>query len=275
MRAKLNAGHVITPDALLLSRRHIVKACRRQLKRDSHPRLHMTAMIVLTAGVAWIASSVLLALGMEAMWLRYPVALGIAYSAFLFFLWVWLRRNDLDVPDVVVDGIGHAGQPCGRGSGTFVGGGGQTGGGGASGSFGDTFGSVADCASGGGTGDWGAGDALGAGDVLGAADELAIPLIVLVAVVALALGVAFVSIYVIYTAPSLLAELTVDAALSYALVRRLKHGQRRMWLGTAIARTWWPALCTAALVAAVGALLAIWAPETTSFVAALRHLHGG
>jgi len=93
MRAKLNAGHVIIPDAPLLSRRHIVKACRRQLKRDSHPRLHMTALIVLTAGVGWSASSVLLALGMEAMWLRYPVALGIAYSAFLFFLWVWLRRT--------------------------------------------------------------------------------------------------------------------------------------------------------------------------------------
>ena len=268
MRAKLNAGHVITPDALLLSRRHIVKACRRQLKRDSHPRLHMTAMIVLTAGVAWIASSVLLALGMEAMWLRYPVSLGIAYGAFLFFLWLWLRRNDLDVPDVSIDGIGHAGEPCGC-SGTFEGGGGQSGGGGASGSFSDTSGSVADGASGGGAGDW------GAVDVLGAADDLAIPLFVLAAVVALALGVAFVSIYVIYTAPSLLAELTVDAALSYALVRRLKHGQRRMWLGTAIARTWWPALGTAALVAAVGALLAIWAPETTSFVAALRHLHGG
>src|SRR5215211_2961665 len=104
--------------------------------------------------------------------------------------------------------------------GQFEGGGGQFGGGGASGSYSDPSGSVADCASGGGADDF------GAGDVLGAADELAIPLIVLAAVVALALGVAFASIYVIYTAPSLLAELTVDAALSYALVRRVKHGQR-------------------------------------------------
>jgi len=266
MRAKLNAGHVITPDAPLLSRRHIVEACHRQLERDSYPRLHMTALIVLTAGVGWLASTVLFAFGMESMWLRYPVSLGIAYSAFLFFLWLWLRRHDLDVPDVSIDGIGHAGQSCSRC--TFQGGGGQFGGGGASGSFSDTSGSVADCASG-GTGDW------GAGDVLGAADELAIPLIVLAAVVALALGVAFASIYLIYTAPSLLAELTVDAALSYALVRRLKHGQRRMWLGTAIARTWGPALCTAAFVAAVGAVLAIWAPGTTSLAAALRHLLGG
>ena len=100
------------------------------------------------------------------------------------------------------------------------------------------------------------------------------PRVALAAAVALALGLALASVYVVYTAPWLLAELTVDAALSYTLTRRLKHGQRRPWLGTAVARTWWPALCTAAFAAAVGAGLAIWAPGTTSLAAALRHLLG-
>lgn len=269
MRAKLIAGHVVAPNAPLLSRRDVVEACHRQLERNSYPRLHMTILVMVTAGVGWLSSTVLLASGMESMWLRYPVAVAIGYGAFLFFLWLWLRRKDLDVPDVSVDFAGHADQPCGRCPGTFEGGGGEFGGGGASGSFGDTSNAVGGRASGEGSSDW------GAGDVLGAADELAIPLIVLVALVALVLGVAFASVYMVYTAPSLLAELTVDAAISYTLVRRLKRGQRRWWLGTAIARTWLPALCTAAFLAVVGTVVAIWAPETTSLAAAVRHLLGG
>ena len=38
----------------------------------------MSVLIVLKAGVGWLASSILLAAGMDAMWLRYPVALVIA-----------------------------------------------------------------------------------------------------------------------------------------------------------------------------------------------------
>lgn len=177
------------------------------------------------------------------------------------------RADGFHIRDVCGDGFGHSGHSCDRVANRFEGGGGHFGGGGASGSF-DTPGAAANMSDA-GAADW------GAGDVLGAADELAIPLVALVAAAALALGVAFASIYVVYTAPSLFAEITVDAALSYALVRRLTHGQRRLWLGTAIARTWCPALCTAAFVAVVGASLAMWAPGTTSLAGALRQLFGG
>ena len=268
MRDKLTAAHLATRDAPLLSRRHVVEACHRQIERHGYPRLVMTLLMVLTAGAGWLASSVLLASGMETMWVRYPVALAIAYGAFLFLLWLWLRRGHLDVPDVHVDGGGRSGEAGRLSSSNLEGHGGQFGGGGASGSFDDGPAGGTDVP--GAT----AGD-LAAGDVLGAVDEVAVPLVAIVAAVALALGVAFASIYVVYTAPSLLAEITVDAALSYTLVRRLKHGQRRLWLGTAIARTWGPALCTAAFVAAVGAALSVWAPGTTSLGAALRHLLGG
>lgn len=269
MRAKLNGGHAGISDISLLSRQQVVAACHRQLERDSFPRLHMAALMLLTTGVGWLASSVLLARGWEEMWVRYPVALGIAYCAFLLFLWLWLHRRDLDAPDVLGDAV-PSGHSCGGGSSSgFHGGGGQSGGGGASGSW--------DSPSVGGT-DGGVGSALadsGVGEAIGAADELAVPLVVLVAAVALVLGLAFASVYVVYTAPALLAEITVDAALSYTLVRRLKHGQQRAWLGTAIARTWWAAAATALFVGAIGAILAIWAPDTTSLAAAIRYLLAG
>jgi hypothetical protein len=56
------------------------------------------------------------------------------------------------------------------------------------------------------------------------------------------------------------------------LVRRPQHGQRRMCSALLSPRTWGRHCARAAFVAAVGAVLAIWAPGTTSLAAALRHI---
>jgi len=74
---------------------------QRRLERVSYPRLQMTLIVALTAGSGLLASFLLLDAGVDAMALRYPLAVAIAYAAFLLLLWAWLRQQSIDanVPD--------------------------------------------------------------------------------------------------------------------------------------------------------------------------------
>ncbi len=241
---------------LRLTRSHAVLRVRRQLEETSYPRLQMALIVALTGGAGLLASFVMLNTGLDSMALRYPLALGLAYLCFLVMLWLWLRtsaRDYVDIPDL--SGIGALPLPTPGGGlpGFAGGGGGDFAGGGASGSF----------------------DAPGAAQLAGAesgeslfaplgkasssafdADELAIPLIV----VALVLGLALASFYVVYLAPGLFAELLFDGALSLTLYRHLRHQERSHWLGTAVRKTALPFAITAVSLAAVGAGLAWYAP---------------
>jgi hypothetical protein len=190
------------------------------------------------------------------------LALLVAYVFFLFLLWLWLRTNAedyLDAPDIsgVIPDIGSvSARPeiaCGHG-GTFDGGG-------ASGDYassavsadeamtnpfdsvGDSIGSVAD------------------------ADELAIPL----AVIALAIGMALASLYVVYIAPLLFAELMVDGALSYALFRHLRGQDPQHWLASTFRRTAIPFLVTGVFLSAIGAAMAAYAPGAVSVGQVMLH----
>jgi hypothetical protein len=215
----------------------------------------MTFIVALTGGFGLLASFVLLRAGLESMALRYPLALGLAYGFFLFLLWLWLRtRADdyADVPDLAVD-------LPGRGTADALpafksGGGGDFGGGGASASF-DAPGGAADAGL--------EAPLRSAGEAVGSvvdADELAIPLLA----VALALGLALASLYVVYIAPLLFAELLVDGALSYALYRRLYGQDPQHWLAHAWRRTRWPFAATAVFLCVSGLALAAYAPGAAS-----------
>lgn len=96
------------------------------------------------------------------------------------------------------------------------------------------------------------------GDIgdIGDADELAIPLLV----IALVIGLACASFYVVYMAPALFAELLVDSAFSYALYNRLRGEQGDHWLTAALRRTALPFALTAVFLCAVGYGLAVVAP---------------
>lgn len=239
-----------------LTRSLAVLNYKRQLERDSFPRLQMGFIVTLTGGVGLLVSFLLLQSGMDSMALRYPIALAVAYLAFLLFLWIWLRtkaEDFVDIPDLSnampnLSGSGH--------SAPFQsGGGGDFGGGGASGSFdgpsSQSFAGVDDS-----TGD-SIGDALGS---VGDADELAIPIIAIV----FALGMAVASLYVVYLAPTLFAELLVDGVLSYTLYRHLHKVETHFWLSTAFERTVLPFLMTAIFLAIVGAAMAHYAPGAKS-----------
>ncbi len=96
--------------------------------------------------------------------------------------------------------------------------------------------------------------------------ELAIPILVAV----LAVGLALASLYVVYLAPALFAELLFDGVLSYGLYRHLRKADGRHWLETAFRRTVVPSLLTAIFLAIVGAGVTAYAPGAHTIGAALH-----
>ncbi|HEX8118326.1 MAG TPA: hypothetical protein VF521_13705, partial [Pyrinomonadaceae bacterium] len=85
---------------------------------------------------------------------------------------------------------------------------------------------------------------------------------------ALALVVAGVcaSLYVVYAAPLLLAEVLVEGVLLSGLYRGMKRARRGEgdWLGAALRRTWLPVLLTVLTFTAAGYLLQRAAPRARS-----------
>lgn len=242
------------------NRSQAIEHVRDRLVRDSFPRLQMALLVSLTGAAGLLASFTLLHAGLHSMAARYPLALCVAYLFFLFLVWLWLHtqaKDYLDVPDVP-DVL-----PRGGGShlpGMRSGGGGNFGGGGASGEFesaeplwhasAPVRSSASDSAS-----------------AAASVDDGAIPLLV----IALVVGLALASLYVVYIAPVLFAEVLVDSALSYALFRRLRAQDARHWLGSAVRRTAIPFVVTALFLALVGAAMAAYAPGAASVGQVMKH----
>lgn len=235
---------------------------------QSFPRVQMTLIAALTGGFGLLSSFVMLRLGLDSMALRYPLAVGCAYLFFLFLIWIWLRANAesyADAPDLVQDFGGTSTDPSVA---EFRGGGGDFGGGGASASF-DTLTGAADAAAVPSAGlsvdtDAPIEDSLGS---VADADEFAIPLVA----VALAVGLAIASLYVVYLAPVIFAEVLVDGALSYALFRYMRGHDPRHWLVSAVSRTAVPFAATAVFVAILGAAMLAYAPGASSIGQVLEH----
>lgn len=257
------------------TRRGEIDRLMRKLEWDGYPRLQMFLLVVLTGGAGLLASFVLLRSGIEAMYVRYPIAVGLGYLAFLFLLWLWLRTKaddyvdgSFDLPDISGGGSGGSGVDAVP---EFGGGaGGQFGGGGASGNFviDDSLPSPSlPIGDGGGIGS--VGEAVG--EVVGGADEGAIPLAVALLIAALVAVLLFATIYIVYLAPALFAELLVDGALSASLYRRMRGLQTRHWLESAVHRTVVPFAVTAVGLALIGYTLQVYAPEAHTLGAVLRH----
>lgn len=246
------------PRPLHFTRSHAILRIKRRLERDAFPRIQMSLIVGLTGAAGLLFSFLMLEVGVTSMALRYPLALLMAYGVFLLLLWLWLRtkaEDYVDIPDL------SSLIPSGSGDSVsvFQGGGGNFGGGGASGSF-DGPASFAPLESD------SASPLEEATSAVGDADELAIPLIA----VAFALGLALASLYVVYAAPMLFAELLVDGALSYALYHKIK-GTDSHWLGSAVRRTALPFLLTGGIVSITGAAMAAYAPGAHSIGQVIQH----
>ena len=240
-------------------RHHEIRRIRGDLERDGFPRLQMFLLVTLT----FVASYILLHSGFVEMWLRYLASFGVAYLMFLFLLWLWLRTRAEDYTDLL--GISELPSSGSGSSGTcYSGKGGDFGGGRASGSFDAQSESISVISDSGSS----VGDALG---TVAEAEELAIPLVVLILFGAML----FSSIFMIYSAPVLFAELLVDGVLSASLYRRLRGLETRHWLETALRRTALPFALTAAIVSGFGWGMAVYAPEAHSIGDVISHSKQG
>jgi hypothetical protein len=259
------------PRRIQFTRSQAILRLQHRLEKDAYPRIQMGLIVTLTGGAGLLFSFLLLHAGMANMALRYPLALVAAYGVFLGLLWLWLRTkvdDYFDLPDDAVN-LGFPSGPSGGSSGGLdislpsfkSGGGGNFGGGGASASFddGDALPAPIGLFSSGGSSSSSSSSGLDLGDI-GDADELAIPLIV----IALVIGLACASFYVVYMAPALFAELLVDSAFSAALYRKMRGVQGEYWLTAALRRTALPFALTAVFLCAVGYGLAAVAPGAHS-----------
>lgn len=217
-----------------------VERHRRLVERLHSPRLQMAFIAALTGASGLLASYLLRLAGLTSMALRYPIAVGVAYVAFLFFLWCWLRWGDGsgdaieevgDAVDVGTD-FDHGGSPARH---------------------------AADATPEGG--DIGFDGVDGEGALIG-----------LAVVGAVALFTAIFAVFsLISLAPVLFAELLVDAALAGGLYRHVRRIDReRHWLKTAVARTGWRFAAVAAIAAVVGWGIAHALPGADS-IGALLH----
>lgn len=246
------------------SRHHEIQRVRGRLETFSFPRLQMFLLVVVTGLAGFLASALLLSGGMLTMWSRYLAAFGFAYLAFLGLLWLWLRTRTEDWSDI--PDISNSFQPpshshqhaldIGAHHGDF-------GGGGASGSFDATSVDVPIDD----TPTEAVGEALSAA---GQAEEFAIPLVVIVFLATLLLS----SLFLVWSAPTLFAELLVDGVLSASLYRRLRGLESRHWVTTAIRRTAWPFAVTALIIAGIGWGMAQYAPGAHSIGEVVAHANG-
>ena len=229
---------------------------RQRLERSDLPRLKMMLIMAVTGAVGFLASYVLLSMGVLSMPWRYFWSVTVSYMAFLGLLAVWLRikLSDVDVPDPFWLDSGSSGasqegvcempiQP----------GGGQFGGAGADANI-DYPGSSMMKSTNPGP------DISGKIDGVLDADELWVFVIIIASILASVLA----SAWVVYEAPSLVAELIFDGVVVTGIYRRLRQTDQTHWFRTALRRTALPFVVI--LLSFIGAGLAMqsYAPGATT-----------
>jgi hypothetical protein len=224
-------------------RSRLVERTRQHLLTAENPRLVMI-FLLLGAGLAgFFASAFLLKLGVDRMWLRYPLAVAIAYGTFLALtgLWLWQRRRFAAQTAAALGAGAVAGSLLADAPRTVKKA--------AKRGWWDRF----------------SGDSSGGYDGEGCALGLGLLLLLVVG-----LSVAIVCIYFVVMAPALLAEVLVDGAVLAAASRGefVRGGQH--WLVTVIRHTWLGVLILAAVFTVVGAVIESLVPGAHTMGQALE-----
>ncbi len=245
-------------------RRHRrVERIRALLGRAGWPRLTMTAITILTWAAWFLSSAGLLWLGVNSMALRYPLAVGIAYLAFLGMLWGWLR--------VMISARARAeafpdASPAPLGTGIAAGAMAASGG----------LSAITSAPRGREEsrkreGAWnGDPSFLELGDLGGGSDAGGFVLIL--ALIGL-LSVLIVSGLMVATSPVLFAELLVDGMAMMAVTRSLRRSAVAHWSSGVVRRTWLPTTITAVVFCLIGLGLQLAAPGSATLAQAWQATH--
>ena len=215
-------------------------------------RVHLSLILAGCFASGLLATTLLHWAGVDAMLIRYPLALLVAYGAFLLGIRMWLyyagygrpleSRTGNSVRNRAGDGLdwfngigGSWGSPGSSGGGSSaLDGGGASGGGGASASFDAPAGTQSTL------GLFGSGG--GSSSSSGGGVDLDIDggdgFMVLVALLALLATVFAAAIYLIYAAPTILADAAFAAMLSAGLVRSVRRIGDSGWVGSVVSDTW-------------------------------------
>lgn len=203
-----------------LRREAEVARIREHLLRFGSPRLRMLLLVLLTGTGGLLASYLMLRAGLASMPLRYLLAMLAAYAVFLLLLRWFIHHSRIDHVDAPNLPQRNAAPEAQAQAAPLAADDGPAG-------------------SGDGDGSWldGAGNA---------GDEALLALLLIAA----ALVIACAALWLVFSAPTLFAELVVDGALSATLYRRLRRADSSHWLQTALRHTIIPfALSTLAIVA--------------------------
>ena len=224
----------------------------------------MTLILAATILLGVIVTKLLLTMHVNRMWIRYALAVIVAYAGFLGLIKGWLlylgicARRDRSAGALDLVDIGDFGNAfCGFGSRSvdlaLESGGGKFGGGGASGSWGDSepMAVVPVNASGSGGG--------GSGWLDFDFDEG----IVLVLLIAVVLAILSAGIYLVWAAPAIFGEAAFNAALATALVKKTKNMHEPGWVGSVMKSTVIPFTIVLALTIALGVMAQKRCPSAT------------
>ncbi len=222
-----------------IQRDRAVRGLQAYLKRRGSPRFFLGCLLVLTGLAGFGISYGLLRLGMDAMWMRYPLSVFGAYGAFLLLMRVWveieklhIHPDDPEVREALEQGTPEPVMRSGRDPG----------------------------------GSWLEWLNFPSFDSIDGEGCLPVILIgVLVALIGLAVAA-------LVGAPLLLAEVLIDVLLAGMLYRRLRHAADENWLGTCIRKTWFFVVCAAALLFIAGICLTVAAPGAKSIGPALERI---
>lgn len=208
-------------------------------------RLHMTVILVATFAVGLLTVHGLFAIHVAKLWMRYAIAVIVAYGAFLGLLKIWLiyfgicirhahgksSSGGVDITDFC--DFSGGGSSSGSSSISELGsGGGKFGGGGASGAWGSAepqpvvvaplkTGSASSVSHGGGL----------SLDLDG--DEIVLVLIV----IAVATAIIGAGAYLIWAAPAILSDTAFNAVLASALIHKTRKVSHPEWVGSVLHAT--------------------------------------
>ena len=238
----------------MLSRVSEIARTRHALERTGWPRLQMSLIMLVTGAVGFLCSFALLSAGTDSMLVRYPIAISVAYGAFLLQMWIWLRWRDDLVDAIDLPGDASLRHGTGRSAG-WSGTGGHAGGGGASASWSPNVSSPGS-----------SGHSAGVDVLEAAGDEAGLPLVAALALGAVALTCLIAAGWVVWTAPALMAELIVDAAIAGGLYRRMQGAQAEGWWWLCIRHTFWPFVGVLFFFLTIGVTAQWLAPQASTLM---------
>ncbi|MBK0025408.1 hypothetical protein IAE57_04490 [Stenotrophomonas sp. S48] len=102
--------------------------------------------------------------------------------------------------------------------------------------------------------------------------EAGLPLLAVLGIVAVVGSAVLASAWVVWSAPLLMAELLVDAAIVGGLYRRMQGMQAQGWWRLCVTHTVWPLVGLLVFFAALGWLAQTLAPEAVTLMQVARAL---